>query len=127
MHRILIVEDDPIVHKAFKLALKSEGFDVLSCLSGGPAQEKATLEKPDLVILDIHLPDISGFEVCKRLKASAETRDIPVLILTGEARQMDDRIAGLDIGAEDYLFKPVSARVLVSRVRSLLRISQQPS
>jgi len=124
MHRVLIVEDDPIVHKAFRLALQTDGFDVISCLSGGPAQEKATQEKPDLVILDIHLPDISGFEVCKRLKASPETRDIPVLILTGEARQMDDKIAGLDLGAEDYLLKPVSARVLISRVKSILRISK---
>ena len=76
--------------------------------NGAGALAIAIAEKPDLIILDINLPDMNGMDVCRALKAEAKTRHIPVVMLTGEAREVVNRVEGLDIGAEDYLFKPIS-------------------
>ncbi|MBI4677610.1 MAG: response regulator [Elusimicrobia bacterium] len=121
MYRIMAVEDDSLVQNMLGHAMRAEGFEFISCLTGGAALDLACREKPDLVILDINLPDMGGHDVCRRLKADSRTRHIPVIILTGEAREIASRVRGLDLGAEDYLFKPVSPKVLVSRINSILK------
>jgi two-component system phosphate regulon response regulator PhoB len=127
MYRILAIEDDPIIQKVLVITLKAEGMETLVAPDGSTGIALALGERPDLVLLDIHLPDMSGFEVCRKLKESADTRHIPVIILSGEARETSHRIEGLDSGAEDYLLKPVSSRVLAARVRAILKIATRPT
>lgn len=117
--KILIIEDeDGIVH-LLNLYLKNEGFTVVIAKDGADGLALHAREHPDLVILDIMLPAIDGFEVCKRIRAWSKT---PILMLTARSSE-DDRITGLDLGADDYLVKPFSPRELVSRVRAVLRRS----
>lgn len=126
MYTLLIVEDDPLMQRVLRDMLRPEGFEIRICPDGLCALKAAPQDKPDLVLLDVHLPDMNGFEVCKALKADPRTKHIPVLMLTGEARETLQRVEGLDLGAEDYLFKPVGRQVLVSRIQSLLRITTRP-
>ena len=117
--KILIIEDeDGIVH-LINLYLKNEGFTVVVAKDGADGLAMHAREHPDLVILDIMLPAIDGFEVCKRIRAWSKT---PILMLTARSSE-EDRITGLDLGADDYLVKPFSPRELVSRVRAILRRS----
>ncbi|GAC1391497.1 MAG: response regulator transcription factor [Ktedonobacteraceae bacterium] len=117
--KILIIEDeDGIVH-LLNLYLKNEGFAVVTAKDGADGLALHAREHPDLVILDIMLPAIDGFEVCKRIRVWSKT---PILMLTARSSE-DDRITGLDLGADDYLVKPFSPRELVSRVRAILRRS----
>ncbi len=117
--KILIIEDeDGIVH-LINLYLKNEGFTVVIARDGADGLALHAREHPDLVILDIMLPAIDGFEVCKRIRIWSKT---PILMLTARSSE-DDRITGLDLGADDYLVKPFSPRELVSRVRAILRRS----
>ncbi len=117
--KILLIEDeDGIVH-LINLYLKNEGFTVVVAKDGADGLALHAREKPDLVILDIMLPAIDGFEVCKRIRAWSKT---PILMLTARSSE-EDRITGLDLGADDYLVKPFSPRELVSRVRAILRRS----
>jgi len=117
--KILLIEDeDGIVH-LINLYLKNEGFTVVVAKDGADGLALHAREKPDLVILDIMLPAIDGFEVCKRIRAWSKT---PILMLTARGSE-EDRIKGLDLGADDYLLKPFSPRELVSRVRAILRRS----
>ncbi|PCI35043.1 MAG: response regulator [Elusimicrobia bacterium] len=127
MHQILIVEDDPIMQKVLKQSLRQEGFEVGIIEFGGGVLQRAVEEKPDLIILDVNLPDMLGHDVLSGLKTDARTRHIPVFMLTGESRSVDMRVSALDSGAEDYLFKPISPRVLVSRIHTLLQIKMRPS
>lgn len=127
MYRILTVDDDPLMQQILQATLQAEGYEFLLSQNGAGALPMAIAEKPDLIVLDINLPDMNGMDVCRALKAEAKTRHIPVLMLTGEAREVVSRVEGLDLGAEDYLFKPVSPRVLVSRIRSLLKLATKPT
>lgn len=126
MYRILAVEDDSIMANMLGHVVRAEGFEFFTCAEGGPAADLALREKPDLIILDVHLPDMDGHEVCRRLKADARVRHIPVIMLTGEARALESRVRGLDLGAEDYLFKPISPKVLIARIKSILRPASGP-
>ncbi len=121
MYRIGLVEDDVLAQKMMLLALKAEGFECVLCPTGASALERLPKEKPDLILLDVNLPDIDGHEVCLRLKADALSRDIPIIMLTGEAREVPQRVRGLELGAEDYLFKPISPKVLIARIRAILQ------
>ncbi len=117
--KILVIEDeDGIVH-LINLYLKNEGFTVVIAKDGADGLAMHARENPDLVILDIMLPAIDGFEVCRRIRAWSKT---PILMLTARSSE-DDRITGLDLGADDYLVKPFNPRELVSRVRAILRRS----
>ena len=127
MYRVLIVEDDSIMQKTLRDSLKPEGYEVLLAVDGKTALRMAPQDKPDIILLDVHLPDIGGVEVCRALKADPVTKHIPILILTGQAREITARVAGLEGGADDYLFKPISPRVLVSRIRSILKINTGPT
>ena len=115
--KILIIEDEEGIIHLLNLYLKDAGFDVVAARDGADGLALHAREHPDLVILDIMLPAIDGFEVCRRIRQWSKT---PILMLTARGSE-DDRIQGLDLGADDYLVKPFSPRELVSRVRAILR------
>jgi two-component system, OmpR family, response regulator len=115
--KILIVEDDANLLEVIKYNLRKEGFDVLTANDGEMALEIVRKEKPDLIILDIMLPKLNGFEVCRILRKEITT---PILILTAKADEMD-KIVGLEIGADDYMTKPFSMRELMARARAMFR------
>jgi two-component system phosphate regulon response regulator PhoB len=119
--RILVVEDEKDVVDLLSLNLrKAGGFTVVSASDGAIGLGKARDEKPDLIILDLMLPKMSGLEVCKILKTDPGTRQIPVLMLTAKAEEID-RIVGLELGADDYVVKPFSPREIVLRIKAILR------
>lgn len=119
-HKILVVDDEQDVVDLVEYNLKSAGFSVLKAYDGKEGFKKAKENKPDLIILDIMLPEMDGFEVCKLLRRERETSSIPIIMLTAKAAEVD-RVVGLEIGADDYLTKPFSPRELVLRVKALLR------
>jgi DNA-binding response OmpR family regulator len=115
--KILIVEDDRNLLDTLKYNLRKEGFEVVTAVDGAEALDVARREKPDLVILDIMLPKLSGFEVCRILRKETTT---PILMLTAKDEEVD-KIVGLEIGADDYVTKPFSMRELLARVGAMLR------
>jgi DNA-binding response OmpR family regulator len=115
--KILIIEDEEGIIHLLNLYLKDAGYSVIAAHDAADGLALHAREKPDLVILDIMLPGLDGFEVCRRIRSWSST---PILILTARGDE-DDRIRGLDLGADDYLVKPFSPRELVSRVRAILR------
>jgi len=120
--RILIVEDEPGIADTLQYALRTEGFEPAWVQTGEEALADALARPPALVILDVGLPDTSGFEVFRRLRASS---DVPVVFLTARSDEID-RVVGLELGADDYIAKPFSPRELVARVRSILRRAARP-
>jgi phosphate regulon transcriptional regulator PhoB len=125
--KILIVEDEPDIRKLVHYNLVQERFKVLEAEDGEKALKMARQEKPDLIVLDLMLPGLSGLEVCRTLRERSETARVPVLMLTAKAGEAD-RVVGLEIGADDYLTKPFSPRELVARVKAILRRSgNQPA
>lgn len=121
--RILIVEDEPGIADTLQYALRTEGFEPVCCATGEEALAAVRAEPPALVILDVGLPDTSGFEVFKRLRAGS---DVPVVFLTARSDEID-RVVGLELGADDYINKPFSPRELVARVRGILRRANKPN
>lgn len=122
-HKILIVDDEPHIIELVKFNLEITGFKVLEATDGQKAIEITKKEKPDLVLLDLMLPIIDGFEVCRILRKNSETREIPIIMLTAKSEEVD-KILGFEIGADDYITKPFSPRELVARVRAVLRRSK---
>ena len=118
--RVLLIEDSAAFRKAVSRALGQKGFVVAEAATGKEGLLAAERERPDLIILDLVLPGLRGFEVCQQLKQKRETAAIPVLILTGNDNEGQD-ISCLDVGADDYLTKPVAADRLLAHVRALLR------
>ncbi|MEW6088469.1 MAG: response regulator [bacterium] len=118
--KILVVDDDPDIREAIKLTLDSIAYNVIEAENGTRAMELVIAEEPDLVILDLMMPGISGLEVCKKLKESALTSHLPILMLTAK-NQVDDKIKGLAIGADEYLAKPFEPLELEARVKALIR------
>ena len=125
MPRILLVEDEPAIADTVLYALRTEGFEGRHCLTGGEALRIAAGEPFDLAILDVGLPDIGGFALCRELRRAKSQAgiDLPVIFLTAHDAEAE-RIMGLEIGADDYVPKPVSPRELVARVRVVLRRGQ---
>jgi len=117
---VLVVEDDESILEMLRYGLERFGFSVHCVGSGEEALAAATRERPDLVLLDLMLPGMSGLEVCRRLKREKETSSIPIVILTARDTEADI-VTGLEIGADDYLTKPFSPRVLSARLRAVLR------
>jgi two-component system catabolic regulation response regulator CreB len=115
--RILIVEDEPAIADTIQYALETDGFDTALLNSGQPVLPYLSEEKVDLIILDIGLPDVSGIELCKKIRL---THTLPVIFLTARSEEID-RVVGLEIGADDYVTKPFSPRELSARVRAVLR------
>lgn len=117
MPKILIVDDEPNIIELARLYLERDGYQVEGVSSGQDALLRQSAVNPDLIILDLMLPDIDGFEVCRQIRAKS---DVPILMLT--ARKEDiDKVVGLELGADDYLTKPFNPRELVARVKAILR------
>lgn len=123
MPRILLVEDEAAIAETVVYALRADGLAVSHCLTAGDALRLAGTHGFDLAILDVGLPDMGGFALCRELRRE---RDLPVIFLTAQAAEAD-RVLGLEIGADDYVAKPFSLRELVARVRVVLRRTQAPS
>ena len=124
--KILVVEDDPIALRFARYTLLQEGYQVITAPNGLEGLRKAQTENPDLIILDIMLPGIDGFEICHRLRAEPETARIPILMLTAKAQEAD-RQTGLKVGADDYLTKPALPSEIVRRVQALLALAEYAS
>lgn len=118
--KILVVDDEQSIRELLEFNLKKNGYETLTAADGREALQKA--EGTDLILLDLMLPEIDGIEVCRRLKAAARTADIPIIMLTAKAEEVD-RIIGLEMGADDYVAKPFSMRELMARIKAVLRRS----
>lgn len=118
--RILVVEDETALVEILRYNLEKEGFDVAAAGDGEEALAAIAEHSPDLVILDWMLPLVSGLEICRQLRRKAETRDLPIIMLTARGEETD-RVRGLEVGADDYVSKPFSPSELVARVRAVLR------
>lgn len=117
--KILVVDDDVDSLKLIGLMLQRNGYQVLAANSGGQALTRAANDKPDLIILDVMMPDMNGYEVCRRLRANADTQPIPIIMFTAKTL-IDDKVAGFEAGADDYLTKPTHPAELASRVKAIL-------
>jgi DNA-binding response OmpR family regulator len=115
--KALIVDDDRVLADVVAFTLRREGFDVIQAYDGVAGLARWAEEQPDLVVLDVNMPKMDGFEVCRRIRAQADT---PILLLTVRGEE-DDIVAGLEIGADDYVVKPFSPRQLVARAKAILR------
>ena len=120
MSRLLVVEDDPDIAELLRHYLERAGHEVRVLTQGTDATTRVREEQPDLVILDRMLPGLDGLEICRLLRAQPATADVPVMMLTARAEE-SDRIVGLELGADDYITKPFSAKEVVARVHALLR------
>ena len=119
MPKILVVDDEPQINDFLRRGLTYKGFEVAAVLNGEEALNSARDYPPDLVVLDIMLPDMTGYEVCRRLRASGD-RNLPILMLTARDA-LSDKISGLDCGADDYITKPFAFEELLARIRANLR------
>src|SRR4030042_660288 len=117
--RILVVEDDPGALRLISYTLQAEGYEVITATNGLQGLRKAQNDKPDLVVLDVMLPGIDGFEICHRLRADPGTARLPIMMLSAKARETD-KTTGLNVGADDYLTKPADPSDIVSHIKALL-------
>jgi len=124
LSRILVVEDEPALLRGLQDNLKAEAYEVITASDGETGLKLARETKPDLIVLDLMLPKVSGYEICQKLRSEGVAT--PILILTARGEEAD-RVLGLDLGADDYVTKPFSVRELMARVRALLRRAQPSS
>jgi two-component system alkaline phosphatase synthesis response regulator PhoP len=117
--KILVVDDEVYILHILDFSLGAEGFEVITANNGELAIEKAKQEKPDLIVLDIMMPVLDGYETCRRLKRESETKTIPVVLLTAKGRDVDKRL-GYEVGAVDYIVKPFSPNRLIERIQEIL-------
>src|ERR1700683_25003 len=120
MKKIVLIEDDPDLYSLIQYNLEKEGFALAGSHTGKGALELCRRERPDLIILDIMLPDSDGLDICKGIRAHPELAHLPVIFLTARASETD-RIVGLELGANDYIVKPFFVRELVARIKTHLR------
>jgi phosphate regulon transcriptional regulator PhoB len=123
--KILVVDDEPDALELVGFNLKRAGFAVATASDGAEALRKVREQLPDLIVLDVMLPEMDGLEVCKKLRADPQTASTPVILLTARAAEID-RVLGLELGADDYLTKPFSPRELVLRIRNVLGRRSEP-
>jgi two-component system phosphate regulon response regulator PhoB len=126
MPRILVVEDEPDLRQVLSYNLGAAGYDVVLAEDANAALAAVGHELPDLVLLDVMLPDLSGLDVCRRLKADPRSAAVPVMMLTARGEEID-RVVGFELGADDYVVKPFSVRELLLRIRAMLRRGGAPS
>lgn len=120
MHtKILLVDDEQDIVEFLQYNLEKEGFDVITAYDGKEALEKI-IEKPDLIVLDVMMPNMDGYEVCSRIRATNGFRETPIIFLTAKSSEMDE-VKGLELGADDFIQKPVSPKKIIARVKSNLR------
>jgi len=124
MKSVLIIDDEADIRDILTYNLKKDGFDVLTAENGQSGIEKAKAAQPDIIILDVMMPEMDGIEVCQILRSDESTKNILICFLTARSEDYS-QIAGLDAGADDYVSKPVKPRVLVSRIKAILRRNQQ--
>src|SRR6185436_8708416 len=124
MSRILIIEDERPMRAALADALEGEGYRVLTAADGEEGLSRALSEAPDLILLDLMMPRLDGYALCSELRRRANP--VPILILTAKGR-LEDRVKGLDLGADDYLVKPFSTGELLARIRAILRRVSRPA
>jgi two-component system alkaline phosphatase synthesis response regulator PhoP len=117
--RILVVDDEIYIVHILDFSLGMEGYEVVTALDGEQALERVAEQKPDLIVLDIMMPKLDGYETCKVLKSREETKDIPVILLSAKGRNVDQK-TGFEVGADDYITKPFSPRKLVERINAIL-------
>ncbi|HEX4646290.1 MAG TPA: response regulator transcription factor [Verrucomicrobiae bacterium] len=120
MPKILVVDDEPDAVELIKFNLKAAGYEIATAADGDEALKKARSLLPDLIVLDLMLPEVDGLEVCKILRRDTRVSGIPIIMLTAKAAEID-RVLGLELGADDYVTKPFSPRELVLRIKRLLR------
>jgi len=123
--KILVVDDEPDILNIISMALKRESFEVITSQSAEQSLDLVRVQMPNLIILDIMLPGMSGFEFCRQVRASKIVNHIPIIMLTAKAQE-SDRIYGLELGADDYITKPFSTKELILRTQAVLRRSQTP-
>jgi DNA-binding response OmpR family regulator len=117
--KILVVDDEVNITQILEFSIGAEGYEVVTAANGEEAIDKARREQPDLIILDVMMPKIDGFEACRILKANPLTKGIPVVLLTAKGRDIDKRL-GQEVGATDYIVKPFSPNKLIDRIHQLL-------
>ena len=122
--KVLIIDDDPAFRNLVEQVLTQKGYEVLKANSGREGLRLMFDQRPDLVLLDVVMPSIDGWQVCSRIR---EISDIPIIMITGRHKTEEDIVRGLDYGADDYLIKPVGSKELVARVRAALRRAELPS
>src|SRR3989454_2990313 len=120
---VLVVEDEPDIRRLVVLHLERDGFRCRTATNGPDALREAKTAVPDLVVLDLMLPELDGLEVCRRLRSDTSTAAVPIIMLTAKSDEVD-RVVGLEVGADDYVGKPFSPKELVARVRAVLRRSR---
>lgn len=123
MYKVLIIEDDKIIGKAMQHIFAAEHYEVSLAATAEAGMDACLKELPDLVLLDVNLPDGNGLEVCHRMKENARIKHIPVIILTGDATSVENKVAGLEAGAEDYILKPFIPEELSARAAGILKRS----
>ncbi len=127
MYRILVIEDSPIMRQLLRTLLSGAGYECILATGVVGGLKSCAQHKPDLIMLDVNLPDGNGIDLCRTLKADPKVRHIPVLLLTGEARGVENRVDGFDAGAEDYVIKPFNVKELLSRLKGILQASARPT
>ncbi|NMB27480.1 MAG: response regulator transcription factor [Tissierellia bacterium] len=118
--KVLVVDDEKNIVELIQMNLETSGFQVIPAYTGKEALEKTISLSPDLILLDLMLPDIDGFEVCRMIKTNEETKDIPIIMITAKSEETD-KVIGLGLGADDYVTKPFSIRELEARIKTVLR------
>ena len=121
--RILVVDDEPEAVELIEFNLKQSAYTVSTAADGADALKKARSQPPDLIVLDVMLPEMDGFEICKTLRLDPSTTKVPIIMLTAKAAEID-RVLGLELGADDYLTKPFSTRELLLRIKKILARGQ---
>ena len=119
--KVLVVDDEVYILHILDFSLGAEGFDVITAADGEQALSRARSERPDLIVMDIMMPRLDGYETCQRLKTDPATKDIPILLLSARGRE-EDRKRGMEAGASDYMTKPFSPNKLIARVTEMLGI-----
>jgi two-component system phosphate regulon response regulator PhoB len=119
-NHILVIDDEPDIRELVRFGLTQEGFSVETAATAGEGLDCVASRMPDLIVLDLMLPDMSGTEICRTLRSQSETADLPVVMLTARGEEVD-RVVGFELGADDYVTKPFSSRELALRVKAVLR------
>ena len=123
--KILVVDDEVYIVHILDFSLRREGYDVVTALDGEQALEKVKSDQPELIVLDILMPKLDGYDACRKLRADPQTADIPIILLSAKGRNVDQRM-GYDAGATDYITKPFSPRKLVEKINTILTTSKLP-
>jgi two-component system alkaline phosphatase synthesis response regulator PhoP len=117
--KVLVVDDEVYILHILDFSLNAEGYEVITAEDGEQALAKAKSEQPDLVVLDVMMPKIDGYEACRKLKQDPKMKDVPVILLTAKGRDIDRKL-GLEVGADDYITKPFSPNKLIEKIGSFL-------